>query len=414
MKIAIVTNFFYEGRFGGTEKYCYELMRAYQRKNIETVWLCPNFDTDATISGISADGIPYIKFAAMDVKTGDKGLVRASFLSVLEAQQVTVVHFHEFGGPEGSSPTLVKLAKQNNYKCFVTYHLIEYTCATADLHYLRSERCNGFIDVTRCTRCLMSHKLPDHLKFFSKYPLLIPPLVLQRFSTVQTSIAGKIEQLKTVATSADKIISLTDWFKDVLTINGVPTQKIATIRQGYISAPNISYQTDTNEKKDYCYLGRVVRDKGIFDVIAAFMQKGMERFKLDIYGPDHSFGKVAELIKNVGNIEYKGIVAQDSVPGVLSKYKTLIVPSIVAEMASLTIVDAHLVNTSVIVSDVPGNVEMANNYGNSLAFPTGDNKKLAEMIIKIEAGTLLFPQKKPQQSNTFDVVADEHLKVYAA
>jgi glycosyltransferase involved in cell wall biosynthesis len=411
MKIGIVSNFYYEDNLGGTERYCYELIQSLQRKGLEVVWLVPNFNSDETIVGTTALSINYIKFAAKRLNGDLQPTIIDSFLSVLRSEQITIVHFHELGGPEGSNIRLLQAAAESRLKCYMTYHLVYYTCASGDLQYLGNERCDGKIIQKKCVRCMIGHKIANYSPGCSQLPLVIPGTSLNLFKGLNRTIKNRLAELRDVEKYTAKIFSLTDWFKDVLILNGVSPLSIQTVKQAY--AKNAVTQIDRSvEKKGFCYLGRIQKDKGVFDVINAFKENKLLNSRLDIYGPDASGGQLMGTINNTPNIRYLGIIDSHEVPDVIRRYKALIIPSIVAEMAPLTFLEAHIAGTSVIVSDVPGNLEMANNCGDCLIYPAGEYKRLAALVIGIEDETLYFSKKKPLIDHTFDNVADAYFNVY--
>lgn len=405
MKIAIVTNFFYLDHLAGTEKYCFELIRSFQKKDHEVIWINPNFNDPRPIKGITPDSIRFAKFGSID--TDIKSVV-SNFLAVLKEEEIDVVHFHELGGPNGSSTLLLKAAAELGYKCFVTYHLVYYTCSVGDLRYQSKYRCNGLVDVDRCTRCIVERKIPPLLNFSHN---IIKFLLKKPLKNIKRAVEKKMDDLALVEQYATKVVVLTDWFKDVLMLNGFSAEAIQVIKQAYNADLN-KHQEKVTTKVNYCFLGRIQKDKGVFDAIKAFKQQGMCEFKLDIYGPDHSGGELMQAIGDTPNIRYKGFVKMADVNNVLAQYKALIIPSIVAEMASLTILESYFANTPVILSDVPGNLEMAKSYGNSILYSVGNFRELAEKIIKVEKNELSFTPKQRFEDHSFDMLASEYITLY--
>ena len=427
MKIALVTNFLYPDGLGGTELYCYQLANSLGERGNEVYWFVPNFNSTATISEERSKRIKVIKFAAVndELKSGLE-FTAGSFIKEMKARDIRIAHFNEFGGDEGISIGLLAATKKAGIATIVTLHLANYVCRAGTLHYGGIQPCNGKIICSRCSSCHLFSGMTSsdgfNLKLVVFFEKLFKISSVQKLPKIKSLVNGinlKEGFIASINENADRIVSLTNWFMDVLVINGVSEKKIVYIPQ---ASPQISENVLTKEnqtRKDYIFVGRVNKEKGIDLLldIAAKLKKNLPGVIIDLYGPytptdvlPHT--NIANLA-GFDNVRYKGILPLHEVLPVMNKYKAVILPSRVAEMAPLVIMEANRLKMPVIASDVPGSAELIRQYDCGLIFKYGSSNDLYKKITEIEEDMHDFVFKQPGENNFFHI-AQKFEEVYAA
>lgn len=130
---------------------------------------------------------------------------------------------------------------------------------------------------------------------------------------------------------------------------------------------------------------------------------------IDIYGPSYGPYKAENRslnwaypgLDNYDNVQYKGFLQPDDVLAVMNNYKGVILPSLVAEMAPLIIMEANALKVPVIVSDVPGSAELTRQYNCGLVFKYASSDDLLEKLIQLEQQNDQFEFKQPAENNFY-------------
>ncbi len=416
MKIALVTNFLYPEGLGGTELFCYKLAKALIQLNNEVFWFVPNW-SKAVTSTSNFEDIHIVRFAVVEKdKKSNQDFVAASFIKEIKARQISVAHFNEFGGPEGSSANLLNATKASGIHTVVTLHLLNYLCRQGLMRHVNKENNSGEIAGYRCGECLSQSKksalasqLLPVLKLYAKTNLPVQANLNKNIDTYN----DKLPLVEALKNSADVIVTLTKWFQKVLIANNVESKKIVHIPQG---EPEILVTPSPLKKTGFVFISRIHKEKGI-DILLKTAEIFKERklnITIDLYGPipvgiKHSIDFITK-IKVYKNIQYKGVLPPSDVIKTISRYKAVLLPSIVAEMAPMIIMEANKLQTPVIATDVPGSRELITEYNCGLITKYNNAEDFSEKIIQIEKGQTNFSFIQPH--NSFDVVAQRYLKIY--
>lgn len=426
MKIAIVTNFLYPDGLGGTELYCYQLANALIERGNEVYWFVPNFSSAITSVEERGKGIRIVKFAAVNPdRQSEMEFVSISFTREIKARGIPVAHFNEFGGNDGISTGLLAAAKKAGIATIVTLHLANYICRSSTLHYGGIQPCNGKVILHRCSSCSRFSNITSsqslNLNLVSFFDQVLKIKAIHSLPKIKNLINGvrlKEQFISAIGENADMVVSLTRWFKDVLLVNGIPAHKITYVSQ---VSPEINTSIPIKEKEnrnDYVFVGRVNKEKGIDLIldIATKLKKHLPQVVIDLYGPytptdvlPHT--KIANLA-DFDNVRYKGILQPDEVLRVMNNYKAVILPSRVAEMAPLIIMEANKLKVPVIASDVPGSAELIRQYDCGLIFKYGSAEDLYNKINEIENNIHLFAFNQPAKNSFYDT-AQKYEEIYA-
>jgi glycosyltransferase involved in cell wall biosynthesis len=88
----------------------------------------------------------------------------------------------------------------------------------------------------------------------------------------------------------------------------------------------------------------------------------------------------------------------------------VLLPSLVAEMAPLTIMEADRLKVPAIVSDVPGSAELVNQYDCGIVFKYNSADELYNKIVEIESGKHVFGFSPAE--NNFYATARRYHEIY--
>ncbi len=425
MKIALVTNFLYPDGLGGTELYCYQLANALIERGNEVYWFVPNFNSANTISEKRGRGINIVKFAAID-HDGKPLLnfITGSFIKEMKTRGIRIAHFNEFGGDDGISAGLLEATKKQGIVTIVTLHLASYVCQTGTLHFGGTEPCNGKMIPGRCSSChLFSNRTSVSMlnitmaRLFENVLKINVVNSLPRIKRLTTGINLKQVFISAVGKHADKVVSLTHWFRDVLMINNVPDHKIVYLPQVSPDLGKLLPGSNDMKRNGYVFVGRVNKEKGIDLILdlATKLKKHLPSVVIDLYGPytptdvlPHT--KISNLA-SFENVRYKGILHPDEVLAVMNKYKAVILPSRVAEMAPLIIMEANILKLPVIASDVPGSAELISQFECGLIFKYLSADDLYNKIVEVENNVHQFTFKQPFENSFYDL-AKKYEQIY--
>lgn len=139
----------------------------------------------------------------------------------------------------------------------------------------------------------------------------------------------------------------------------------------------------------FCYLGTILRHKGVDVLIRAFRSVPMKNIRLDIYGgyfhERSFFDKLKALVGDDDRITFRGEYNHGEVGDILAETDWVVVPSVWWENSPLTILTSHAYRVPAIASDIGGMAEFVKNDVNGYTFQMGNSKALAAVIGKIAA-----------------------------
>lgn len=416
MKIAIVTNFLYPEGIGGTELFCYQLANALVARGNEVYWFVPNFKSSVTNTVTSEKGVNVVRFAAVDINSKPNfNSIRSSFTGELKKYGIEVAHFNEFGGEDGISTGLLAAAKESGIRTVVTLHLVNYICRSSTLHFGGMKPCNGKVILHRCSSCaLFSNATKSdaiNYRLSGIFEKIFSVAAIQSLPKIRNVVQGvRLKQhfISDLIQHADKIVSITKWFRDVLLINGFPADKIEYIPQVSPVVDINILQQAVDKRENFVFFGRVNKEKGVDLIleIAKKLKKELPGVYIDLYGSytpteilPHT---IISNLHDFDNIRYKGLLHASEVLPVMNKYKAVILPSRVAEMAPLIIMEANTLKVPVIVSDVPGSVELVKQYECGQKFQYSSGNDLLEKLLFFERNNPLYNFIQPLKTSYSD------------
>ncbi len=433
MKIIYALNNFLPQQVAGTEVYVFALAKAMQQKGYDVTVLIPNFEKTFDENYIY-ENVKVIKFAEATVLS--RGVIAgdmvpdgvSNFAQVIKNIQPDIIHFHTVGGSNGISLHHVRASKIHTKKIVITFHLAGYTCRTNNLLFENKFPCNGLIDVLRCTRCVYTDKGITPFKKNILFQLAASAYTLHYNTrkwnnTFGTAIGYPFvikklqDDLHGMVSLANKIIVLTKWYRQVLELNNVASQKLAYISQGLSShAIPVTTINDTSILK-IVFVGRINESKGLHLLLEAIKDIPEDKILLDIFGPvndDEYAAKWKSFTKEKRNIKWLGVIEPLYMVGTLTNYHLLCLPSVICEMSPMVIQEAFAACIPVLASNVYGNAEQITDGKNGWLFNFHDCNDLKNKLQQLINEPSLI--KKARQHiapvKSFETVAEEHALLY--
>ena len=425
----------------GTEVYTHTLAKLQKAKGHHVAIITPHiefYNPGKIKKHYQYDGIDVYQFMETanplnrDIYSGKKkpeGL--NNFFALIKILQPDVIHFHELNRSTGITIEHLKMAKQAGGKIFVTIHLSFYTCNTNKL--IRNNKlCEGIIKEFDCTACTFNSMF--NMPAFLASPMALLSNLITRTGVTTAFKTGKLttlismpstikrikNDLNELAKNTDQIISLTEWYKKILLLNGVPFNKITVIQQGLALLNQRVLQKDDlpiNLPVKVAFLGRIQFQKGVHLIIAAFKNFTAAEIVVDIYGQEEETIYYKNCIKNslgLKNIFWKGLINREEVVDKLSGYDLLCLPSLFSEMSPLVIQEAFAAGIPVLASKVYGNIEQIRHGENGLVFNFNSADSLAEQLKLIINNPELINQMKSKivPPDDFERVCNSYLNLY--
>ena len=436
MKILQVLNYFLPDETAGTEVYVWALSKELQQQHETVEVMIPNHGKSNT-GTYSYDEIKVVKYAEPSVIDRDlimgrkapDGLV--NFIAYINEIKPDIIHFHEITGSNGITLHHVLAAKKSGAKVIMTFHLASNTCKTGTLMYLGKNLCDGKIDISKCSKCFMNSKGTSTITNIALNLSSVLYNLNVNVSTWNNKIGTALgthgllkvfqNNFNTLIDNCDKVVTLTDWYKNILIRNGVNENKIKTIKQGLVyksSVPMPATSNQNNKTLRILFLGRISPFKGLHLLIEAIKHLPSHEMSLHIYGQstkDQTYEtKLKEETIFYSNIHWMGKLNPENVLSTLQQFDVLCLCSTFSEMSPLVIQEAFAAGIPVIASNVYGNAEQIQHEENGLLFDFNDSNSLALQIKRLLEEPLLLKTLKQhiRKPKSFEKIGEEYRHLY--
>ena len=434
VKIVQVLNFFLPTHIAGTETYVNSLSNLLRERHYLPKIIIPNYKKNYS-SEYKFDDLIVLQFAEPSIV--DRKLIMGfrppegldSFVNILESEKPDIVHFHEIAGSNGITLHHLEAAKSLGIKILFTFHLAGLSCMNGTLYLNGESLCDGKIELKKCTDCYLQSKglRKSSIKLVSSIsrflyrlglnPTKNPSSLSTALGTTHLVEKKQTDLLKLISLS-DKVIALTEWYKEILILNGISEDKIIFIQQGLpIHKNSVDHIKKLSNKIKFLFIGRITHFKGVHLLIEAFLKLDQTKVELHIYG--HSDGSeydnnLKKQTQNISSIHWHGLLDNKKVVSTMSDFDALCLCSTITEMSPLVIQEAFAAGIPVIASNVYGNAEQIKHGVNGLLFNFNDPadllKQLQRCIDEKELLSNLSRNILPPRS--FEEVANNHIKLY--
>ncbi|MEO6456049.1 MAG: glycosyltransferase [Ginsengibacter sp.] len=435
MKIFHCLNHFLPNNVAGTEIYTASLIHFLSLKNINSVVVIPNYGKPDT-EEYTVNGIRVIQYGEPSVI--DRKLIMGkkipegieAFKKVLETEKPDIIQFHVAGMSNGITRHHVSLSKKMGFKTIMTFHIAGYSCKTNHLMYKDKVPCDGVIDVKKCTWCNYTVRGIPRIKRHILYASAMAGYTLNYDTSNWESQIGTalgfpfiIKKLKNdllqLAGNCDKMVVISNWYKNILLRNGIAEDKLELITQGLPLQENniVPPKIKIAEGVKLVFIGRIIYSKGLHLLINALKQLPEKNISLDIYGHINEDDYTKECIAqsaDIKSIRWKGILLPAELLNILKNYDLLCIPSVICEMSPLVIQQAFAAGIPVLASEVYGNSEQITDSLNGwlFKFKNSDDLKIKLEQLVAEPGKIQEAKKNIPAVRNFSAVADEYEQLY--
>ncbi len=220
-----------------------------------------------------------------------------------------------------ASVAILDELKKLNLKTFVKLHNFRYDCTR---HYLAK---NHFKTNQICEKCGLSK-----LRYINKY------FTDSIFKTFLVLRYGK-KYFRLIKENNFNLIVLTDFHKSYLESLGINKENIYTIHNPF------KIETKVNENSDnyIIYAGRVSEEKGVEELIKAFLNSDLNEIKLKIIGDGPKLEYLKNKYRTHNNIELLGAKNNSQSKQLISNAKAVVTatkllegqPTLLCEASSL-------------------------------------------------------------------------------
>jgi glycosyltransferase involved in cell wall biosynthesis len=433
VKILHVPYCYYPDPVGGTEVYVEALATKLQSMDVVSIIAAPaETNAEYNVRGIAVRR--FEKSNTHDIQElygGGDPRAADSFEKILRQDKPDVLHLHAFS--PAVSILLVRKAQQHGIPTIFTYHTPTVSCPRGTLMRWGTDICDGRVDVTTCTQCVLTqHRVPKSLtRFFTHLPNALRTtayklgirgpagLLLQ----MPDLIALRQSAFKELLLSVDHLVAVAEWVRILLIRNGAPADKISLSRQGLCHSSSLkpTGMVPESDQLKVAYFGRMHPTKGIDVLIKAVLQARDVDLKLDIFavtqGPDDAKYASAnmELAKADSRISFHDSVAPDKVGLTLCEYDLLAVPSVWLESGPMTVLEAFGAGVPVLGSDLGGIAEIVTDRVDGLLLQPGSPHAWANALRVCARDRELLRQlrKGIRAPRTMDAVAGEMYELYS-
>lgn len=336
---------------GGLSTHVYHISRALSfRGAIVQVITCdfPNVQCQQTIDGVqvlrvNSSGISEKDFLLWIYFMNSLMIEKAS--KILDKDQFDIIHAHDWMVGRAA----LKLKNYYNIPLVTTVHATEIGRGGGNLYHYH-QKIIHYVE-----RLLISHS--------------------ERVICCSNYMSYHIKE--NFGISNDKIHVIPNAV-DILRFHSAPShcQVIANLRQRY----NIS-----SDEKVILYVGRLVREKGIYTLIDAFemlWRRKMINLNLVIVGEGPIKESLMTEVRNRGlqkHIHFIGFIDEVTLTALYRSSDVFIVPSLY-EPFGIVVLEAMASGVPVVVSDVGGLSDIVENGVTGLKFPSGDSDSLVAAI----------------------------------
>lgn len=341
MKILLVNKFHYLK--GGSEKYYFDLANLLKDHGHEVAFFSMkddrNIKTDCKEYFVeNSDMNSKNIFKALDViysKKNEKAMEKA-----LDDFKPDIVHLNNF--QRQLSASIIKPIKKRKIPIVFTAHDLQAICPAIVM--LDNEK-------NICEQCIKG-----------KYINCVKKKCVKNSSlkSLLGAIEGKYYRNKKIySKQIDKIITPSEFYKIKLEEEGIDGSKIIALHN-FIDIDDYNVKI---EDEDYAlYFGRIIKEKGVLNLIQAF--RNIENHQLFIAGDGPDIEIVKKYIKNnklEEKIKLLGFLSSDQVKDYVRKARFIVVPSVWYENCPYSVLETLAMGKPIIGSNLGGIPELVKN-----------------------------------------------------
>ena len=348
MRILLANKFHYLK--GGSEKYYFELGKLLKEHGHQIAFFSMQNDKN-----IKTNEKEYLvdeidlnvgsKLKAIDVIYSRKN--KKEMLKAIKDFQPDIIHLNNF--QRQLSESIVEAAKEKNIPVVFTAHDLQTICPSITM-----------LDNNKniCELCKNGKYLNCIKKKCVKNSLL---------KSILASIEGKFYRVKKVYNKEiDWIVTPSEFYKQKMIEDGIGEKHITAIHN-FIELDK--YNLEIQDDGYGLYIGRLSKEKGIFNLIEAFSNIKNQRLYIVGEGPERK--RIESIITEKGlndKIILVGYINQEEVKEYLRKARFVVVPSIWYENCPYSVMEALAIGKPVIGADIAGIPELVKDKVNGFLY----------------------------------------------
>jgi len=266
LKVALGIPWYFPTSVGGMEWYVATLSEELQKLNISCVVVVPEMNGKAATSSHRNVRVEHIN--------------TEKFGEWLTAERPDVYHQHDWSLNCGLSH--LRAAKELGIPTITTLHLAKVVCRLGTMMYESKSQCDGRIVEQRCAQCfLKSRGIPPWIAdAVSKIPVRMSA-GLTNVPGIGPFFSGRVgakdifQSLKSAAETVDRIVTVSEWLKEALLINGIAPSKVLWIRSGVdpeVKSIATSAARTAGHPLRIGFLGRASPAKGLHLLISSLLR----------------------------------------------------------------------------------------------------------------------------------------------
>lgn len=408
VKVILGVPWFLPESIGGTEVYVAGLAEELQKLGVECVVAVPAKDGIATTSIYR--NIRTVRYPGPLQYLSSEGIMASlpadGFRDWLSSEQPDIYHQHDWTLNCGLNH--LRAATQLGITTIITLHLAKLVCLKTTMMYEGRSQCDGQIIEERCTSCFLKTRgVPAALAgLLAK----IPPTISARLSQsagIGRAFSGPMAAkntrlgLQAVGATVDRVVTVSQWLKAALLVNGMPAEKVVLIRSG-VNPEVVAAVKTTKRRSDTVlrvgFIGRWNKGKGIHVLIAALEQlpKTIEftLTALAASGSDRLDIAYRETIERAvsGRRRYQFLTDQprSAINELFQNIDVLAVPSQMLENAPLVVLEANAWKVPVVGSDLGGMREMIRHEVDGLLVAHADVDAWSDVLRQVAQNPALL------------------------
>lgn len=360
MKILLVNKFHYLK--GGSEKYYFDLAKLLQEHGHEVAFFSmqdeKNIKTDCKEYFVeNSDMNSKNPLKALDIIYSKKN--KKVMEKALDEFKPDIVHLNNF--QRQLSASIIKPIKKRNIPIVFTAHDLQAICPAIVM--LDNEK-------NICEKCLKG-----------KYLNCIKGKCVKNsgLKSILGAIEGKYYRSKKIYSKGiDKIITPSEFYKKKLEEDGISSGKIEALHN-FIDLDD--YNVKTEDEGYALYYGRIIKEKGIMNLLKSF--KNIKNCKLYIAGTGPDIEKVKKYIKEnnmTERVELLGFLDSEGVKEYVRKARFIVVPSIWYENCPYSVLETLAMGKPIIGSNLGGIPELVKNEESGLIYEYNNIKDLTDKM----------------------------------
>lgn len=356
MRILLVNKFHYLK--GGSEKYYFDLAKLLKEHGHEVAFFSmqddKNIETDCKEYFVeNSDMNSKNVFKALDVIYSKKN--KKAMEEALDDFKPDIVHLNNF--QRQLSASIIGPIKKKKIPIVFTAHDLQAICPAIVM--LDNEK-------NICEQCLNG-----------KYINCIKKKCVKNsgLKSLLGAVEGKYYRNKKIySKQIDKIITPSEFYKKKLEEDGISPDRIETLHN-FIDIDD--YNVKIEDEGYALYYGRIIKEKGVMNLLEAF--KDIKNYKLYIAGTGPDEENVEQYIKNnnmTEEVQLLGFLNSNDIKEYVRKARFIIVPSVWYENCPYSILETLAMGKPIIGSNLGGIPELVKNNETGMIYEYNNIEEL--------------------------------------